>query len=146
MAEALFERLLGGSDDVPRRIEIRLADFEVNDGLALRFECARLDEHLEGGFLSNVVHPLGRRDHVVRLPERRTGRLSSPRTNERTPGSEVHLAERAAGAPGVVRDRSRGPPGDGPGDVHAGTRAGRSVSGLPGWRVPRCRRYAAASG
>ena len=57
MRPALVERLLGGLDDVARRGEIGLADFQMDDVAALRFQRARAHQDIEGGFHADAVHP-----------------------------------------------------------------------------------------
>jgi hypothetical protein len=42
-----------------RRRKVRLADFQVNDVLALRLEGTGTLEHFERGFDSNPRHPFG---------------------------------------------------------------------------------------
>ena len=49
MRPALIERLLGRLDDVLRRVEIGLADLQVNDAAALRLQRAGLHQNLERG-------------------------------------------------------------------------------------------------
>jgi hypothetical protein len=56
--EALFDRAHGGGADRGRRVEVGLPDLEVHDRASLRFERARLREHLEGGLGSELVHPI----------------------------------------------------------------------------------------
>ena len=53
---ALVERLLGGFHDVARGGEIGLADLQVDDVLALRFQRAGPHQHIEGGFHPDAVH------------------------------------------------------------------------------------------
>ena len=53
---AFRERFLAGRDYVGRRRKVRLADFEMNDALALRFERARLYQDVERRFDPNTGH------------------------------------------------------------------------------------------
>ena len=62
VGHALFERLLTRGDDVGRRVEVGLANFEVDHRPTLGFEGASANEHFEGGLLTDVAHPLGGRD------------------------------------------------------------------------------------
>ena len=58
---AVAQRLDGCLDDVLGRLEVGLADAEVDDGLALALEVAGAGQHLEGGLGAQalqVVHEL----------------------------------------------------------------------------------------
>ena len=55
---ALIERLLARFHDVARRIEIRLADFQVNDVPPLGFQRPGAYQYFEGGFGAYAAHPL----------------------------------------------------------------------------------------
>ncbi len=52
---AVAQRLDGGFDDVGRRLEVGLADAEVDDVLALALERIGARQHLEGGLRSQPV-------------------------------------------------------------------------------------------
>ena len=54
---AVVQRLFGRFDDVRRRGEIGLADFQVHHAAALRFERAGLHQHIEGRFDPDATHP-----------------------------------------------------------------------------------------
>ena len=56
---ALVQGVAAGFDDVGGRVEIGLADFQVNNALALRFQGTRPDQHFEGGLGAQPRHPLG---------------------------------------------------------------------------------------
>ena len=56
---ALIERALGGVLDVGRRRKVRLADFEMNDVLALRLERAGTLEDFERGLDPDPRHSFG---------------------------------------------------------------------------------------
>ncbi len=58
MRPALIQRLLAGLDDMARRVEVGLADFQVNDAVSLRFQRPRAHQDFEGGFHAYAVHPL----------------------------------------------------------------------------------------
>jgi hypothetical protein len=49
---------MGRPHDIPRRREIRLADFQVDDLAALRFQAPCLHQDIEGGFPADPAHPL----------------------------------------------------------------------------------------
>src|SRR5215470_9892096 len=57
MRGARVERALGRLLDVLRRVEVRLADLEVHDLLALPFQRTGAREHLERRFRSQPSHP-----------------------------------------------------------------------------------------
>ena len=52
---AVAQRLDGGLDDVGRRLEVRLADAEVDDGLALALQRVGARQHLEGGLRAQAL-------------------------------------------------------------------------------------------
>ena len=55
---ALLQRFDAGSYDVGGSIEVGLADFEVDDVLALRFEGAGANQNFKGSFGAQTGHPL----------------------------------------------------------------------------------------
>ena len=61
------ERRLRGLPDVGRRVEVGLAELEVDDRAALRLERAGAGGHLEGALGADGVHP-GRDPHGLRPP------------------------------------------------------------------------------
>ena len=65
MSPALVESALGRLSDVGGSIEIRLADFEVNDALALGLERSCAHQHLERGLGADAFHP-GSEFHSLR--------------------------------------------------------------------------------
>ena len=58
MRPALIERLSSRPRRCARGVEIGLADLQVNDVAALRFECAGAHQYFKGGFHADAVHPL----------------------------------------------------------------------------------------
>jgi hypothetical protein len=58
MRPALIQRLLARLHNVARRVEIRLADFQVYDVSPLGFQRASAHQHFEGSFSAYAVHPL----------------------------------------------------------------------------------------
>ena len=68
MRRAGVEGLLGGLLDVRRRVEVRLADLEVDDVAARALERLRAREDFEGRLRAEAQHP--RRDvHGIPLSE-----------------------------------------------------------------------------
>ena len=65
MRPALAEGINAGLDDVGWRIEIRLADFKVNDALALALERARLVQNFKGGLGAEPRHATGEMQFVL---------------------------------------------------------------------------------
>ena len=59
VAQGLHRRL----DHVSRRLEVRLADAEVDDVATLSGECVRPRQHLEGGLGAETGHFLGEDGH-----------------------------------------------------------------------------------
>ena len=59
MGEALVQRVAGRIDNVARRIEIRFADFEMNDVPPLGLERAGFDQNLERRLRPEPRHPPG---------------------------------------------------------------------------------------
>ena len=59
MRGAFLQVFNPGFDDRLRSIEVRFADFQVNDAAALPLQFRRTAEHLEGGFASHGLHPFG---------------------------------------------------------------------------------------
>ena len=59
MSEALVQSVGRRVDDVGRRIEIGLADLEMNNVAALRLERSRLDQHFERGLGAQTRHAPG---------------------------------------------------------------------------------------
>src|SRR5688572_24827748 len=59
MGETLVERIRRRPDDVGRRIEIRLADFEMNDVASFRFERPRFHQDFERGLRPETRHSPG---------------------------------------------------------------------------------------
>ena len=55
MRVSLVHRLSTGFDDVGRGMEIRLADFEVNDLSSLCFESLCFHQDIESGFRSQTI-------------------------------------------------------------------------------------------
>jgi hypothetical protein len=55
---AAAQGLHAGLDDVGGRVEIGLADLEVDDVAALGFQRPRPHQHLEGGLGAQARHPL----------------------------------------------------------------------------------------
>ena len=58
MGGAAIEGRLGRLADVGRRIEVRFAHLEMDDGAALSPERSRPDEHVRRRFLAESLHPL----------------------------------------------------------------------------------------
>ncbi len=56
MGLASVEGVFRRPPDVIRRVEVGLADLEVDDVAALRFQRSGSGEHLEGGFGSQSLH------------------------------------------------------------------------------------------
>ena len=56
MGPAGSEGLAAGLDDVLRGVEVRFADLEVDDVLALGFQCASANEDLEGRLGAEAGH------------------------------------------------------------------------------------------
>ena len=100
------ERPLGRVADVRRRVEVRLADLQVHDRLALALERPRPRQHLEGGLGAEPPHPLRdhRFDHASSSSARtrrtsRTPRAApSPSGRRREPRSRSRPAARTRGA------------------------------------------------
>ena len=59
MGEARAHRIRARVDNVLRRIEIRFADFEMNNVAPLRLERFCFHQHFERGFGPEPRHPLG---------------------------------------------------------------------------------------
>ena len=59
MGPSSAQRIDGGVDDIGGRVEVRLADLQVNDVLALRLQRAGPDQHFKGGFGAEARHALG---------------------------------------------------------------------------------------
>src|SRR5688572_8782023 len=57
MCPSLIERSFTGLNNMWRRIEIWLADLEVNHTLTLRFQRASLHQHFKRSFDQDAVHP-----------------------------------------------------------------------------------------
>ena len=57
MGIALAERPLSRFDDVRWSWKVGLADLEMHDVAALRFQLARLGQNLESGFGTDLIHP-----------------------------------------------------------------------------------------
>jgi len=55
---ALAQGTHGSLDDVGRRVEIRLADFQVDDVSSLSFQGFGTRQYLEGGLCAKPAHPL----------------------------------------------------------------------------------------
>ena len=70
MGVAFVQRIDRRVDDVPRRIEIRLADLEMHNVASLRLERLRFDQHFERRFRPETRHPAGE-TQVVRLVHER---------------------------------------------------------------------------
>ena len=64
---AVAQRLDRRLDDVLRRLEVGLADAEIDDVLALVRESGRPREHGEGIFLAETVEGRNRVEHFLRL-------------------------------------------------------------------------------
>ena len=62
---AVAQRLDGGLDDMRRRLEVGLADAEVDDVLALALERVGAGEHLEGRLRSQPVERRHELQHGV---------------------------------------------------------------------------------
>ena len=60
---AVADGLDGGFTDVRGRLEVRLADAEVDDILAGGGQCGGAGEHLEGGFGAETVETVGEVEH-----------------------------------------------------------------------------------
>ena len=60
MRPAFVQRLLPCFDDMPRRIEIRLADFQVNDVAPLSLKSAGPHQDFEGALNADAAHPPGK--------------------------------------------------------------------------------------
>ena len=56
MRPAVAQRLDAGFDDIHRRIEIGLADLQMDNVLALGFECPRSNKHFEGRLCAQPIH------------------------------------------------------------------------------------------
>ena len=56
MRPSLVQGVNRSLDNVRRRVEIRLADFEVDDVFALPLECARFVQDFEGGLGAQARH------------------------------------------------------------------------------------------
>ena len=64
---AVLEGLHAGGHDVLRRIEVGLADFQVDDFPALGFQSAGFRQHLKGAFSPQTAHASGDRHGVMFL-------------------------------------------------------------------------------
>src|SRR5437870_1729364 len=64
MGESFAHRVRACVDDVARRIEIRLADLEMNDVAALCLQCSRLHQYFEGGLGPETRHAFGEAEFV----------------------------------------------------------------------------------
>ena len=53
---AVAQRLAGGLDDMGRSLEVRLADAEIDDLLALGLQGLGAGEHFEGGLGAQAAH------------------------------------------------------------------------------------------
>ena len=60
MGPALVQRIDAGLDHVGGSVEIGLADFEVDDALALALERARFIQNFEGSFGAEARHAAGK--------------------------------------------------------------------------------------
>jgi len=58
MGPPLAEGADCGIDDIAGSIEVGLANFEVDHAVALRFEGARFDQDIKGGFGTQARHAL----------------------------------------------------------------------------------------
>jgi hypothetical protein len=66
MPRSAFQRVDRGLANEARRVEVGLADFEMNDLLPLLFERARALQHLERGLGSQATHALRERHWFLR--------------------------------------------------------------------------------
>src|SRR6267378_152862 len=57
MRRAFFQPLEAGGDNRGRSVEVRLADFHMDDASSLALQLIGPVEHLEGGFAGNTLHP-----------------------------------------------------------------------------------------
>jgi hypothetical protein len=62
VGEAFLERLLAGLDDVARRVEVRLADLQVDDLASGGLDGLGAGQHLEGGLGAEPGHAVGEGD------------------------------------------------------------------------------------
>ena len=67
---APLERRDAGRDHRGRRVEVRLADLQMDDVAAFRLERSRLREHLECGLGAEAGHSWGERSHRKRVESR----------------------------------------------------------------------------
>ena len=65
MGPALAQRVDTGLDHIGRRIEIGLADFQMNDLLALALESACLVQNFKGSFSAQPRHASGQAEFVL---------------------------------------------------------------------------------
>ena len=65
MSPAFAEGVDAGLDDVCGCIEVRFADFKVDDALALAFERARLVQDFKGSLGAEPRHPTGKMQFVL---------------------------------------------------------------------------------
>ena len=72
MCEALVQRVASRLDDVARRIEIGLADFQMNDVAALRLERSRFHQHFERGLRAESRHALGEPEFMCLMHDLRS--------------------------------------------------------------------------
>ena len=65
MGKAFVQRVTSRIDDVGRRIEIGLADLEMDDVAALFFKCARFHQYFECGLSPETRHALGEAEFAL---------------------------------------------------------------------------------
>jgi hypothetical protein len=58
MGGTFFQPLDAGRDNRLRRVEVRFADFQVNDIPALAFQLAGARQHFKRGFAAHSIHSL----------------------------------------------------------------------------------------
>ncbi len=65
MRPALVQRVHGGFHDIGRGVEIGLADFQVDDALALAFQGPRLGQNFKSSFGAQPRHAAGQLQFVL---------------------------------------------------------------------------------
>ena len=81
MGKALAQGVYASFDDVSGRVHVGLADFEMNDVLALTLQGAGAHQNFEGGLGSQARHPLGQAQFELSSSHRQTDDYTLPETS-----------------------------------------------------------------